>query len=113
MDAEQLRLERIADAEGTGRLANEQLVATGGQGWGSAEAAFRCECGNDICHEPLVVPREVYERVRGDSMLFIVRPGHEVPDAEDIVETGDGFQIVRKREGVRGIVEGSDPRNDG
>jgi hypothetical protein len=111
MDAQQLRLERIADTEGTGRLANEQILKAAADHWGREGAAlFRCECGDDLCEEPLRIPRDVYEGVRDDPMLFILVPGHEVPEAEDVVDTGDGYEVVRKRENVRHVVEASDPR---
>lgn len=108
MDAEQLRLERIADTEGTGRLANEHILAAAKK---DATIVFRCECGNDVCHEPLAIALDVYEQARQDSMLFLVKPGHELPEAEDVIASGDGYEIVRKHEGVRSVVEKSDPRN--
>jgi hypothetical protein len=111
MDPAQLRLERIADTEGTGRLANEQIAKAAPADWGrSGNVTLRCECGNDICDEPINVSRELYERVRSDPMLFVIRPGHEVPEAEDVAERDDGFWIVRKHEDVRHVVERTDPR---
>jgi hypothetical protein len=107
MDAERLRLERIADTEGMGRLTNEHIVASADT---DRTAPLRCECGDDVCHERLMVERGVYERIRQDSMLFIIRPGHEIPDAEDVVEAADGYEVVRKREDMRAVVERSDPR---
>jgi hypothetical protein len=113
MSSENLHLERIADAEGTGRLVNEQIARAAAPGAANAAMTFRCECGNEICDEPLVIAGALYERVRRDSMLFVVRPGHEVPEAEDVVEVGDGYEIVRKHEDVRHVVERSDPRRAG
>ena len=107
MNAEQLRLERIADIEGMGRLANEHMLASASK---DATILFRCECGNDVCHEPLAMELDVYEQARQDSMLFLVRPGHELPEAEDVIARGDGYEIVRKHEAVRSVVEKSDPR---
>jgi hypothetical protein len=111
MDPRSLDLQRIADTEGTGRLANEQLLKVTDGRWGAEEPApFRCECGNDACGLPLPVPPDVYERVRSDPMLFLVTPGHAVPEAEDVVERSDGYEVVRKHENVRNRVEASDPR---
>ena len=107
MDAERLRLERIADTEGMGRLANEHVLATAGT---DATAPLRCECGDDVCHERIAVERDDYERIRQDSMLFIIRPGHEIAEAEDVVENADGYEVVRKHENMRPVVERSDPR---
>ncbi|MBA2793794.1 MAG: hypothetical protein H0U32_07400 [Thermoleophilaceae bacterium] len=73
MDAQWLRHERIADTEGIGRLANEQIVKADANRSGEDETVLRCECGDDVCHEPLTVTRAVYESVRHDPMLFIVQ----------------------------------------
>jgi hypothetical protein len=108
MDTQERRLELIADTEGTDRLANEHLAAVTPDD-GSTQT-FRCECGHEACGEHVEVSRELYERVRQDPMLFIVWPGHELPEAEDIVQTGDTFEIVRKHEELRPIVERTDPR---
>ena len=36
-----------------------------------------CECDRLGCAEPLTVDLETYERVRSDSTLFLIAPGHE------------------------------------
>ncbi|MDQ3850975.1 MAG: hypothetical protein M3296_10235 [Actinomycetota bacterium] len=114
MDSHQLRLERIADTEGTARLVNEQVLKANGESYGrDRDALFRCECGNEICDEPLSIPRDLYDRVRSDPMLFIVRPGHAVPEAEEVIERGEGYEIVRKYDEVRDLVVASDPRRPG
>lgn len=111
MTERKVNLQLIADIEGTSRLANEQILRAADPSWGrDGPVTLRCECGDDVCTQPLVVARELYERVRGDSMLFLVLPGHEVPEAEDVIERGDGFEIIRKHEVVRAQVEASDPR---
>lgn len=106
MDADRQRLERIADVEGNERLANETLLANAKDG----TVVFRCECGDDACHEPLPVSLDVYEQTRQDSMLFLVKPGHEFPEAEDVIANGDGYEVVKKHEEMRAVVERSDPR---
>jgi hypothetical protein len=58
-----------------------------------------CECGNLRCEERIVVPLADYERVRSDSTLFIIAPGHEFPSTETVVEEQDHFHVVRKRDG--------------
>jgi hypothetical protein len=58
-----------------------------------------CECGSQSCTEGIDVPLADYERIRSDSELFFVRPGHERPDVEDVVERGGEFDVVRKKSG--------------
>jgi hypothetical protein len=37
-----------------------------------------CECGRPGCVERLAVPSDVYDRIRGDARIYLVRSGHEV-----------------------------------
>jgi len=70
-----------------------------------------CECGNETCIEELPVGPDDYERVRADGALFILASGHESPEVEEVVESTDGFNVVRKHAGapVR-LAEARDPR---
>jgi len=111
MESGRLRLERIADTEGSERVANEVIRRSRREG--PKADTIRCECGNPVCHEPLEVSDDDYERARSDSMLFIVARGHEILEAEDVVETNAGYEIVRKHEDMRAVVERSDPRKRG
>jgi hypothetical protein len=73
-----------------------------------------CECGNLSCAERLLVPIPEYERVRSDSALFLVVPGHEKPDVEDVVEDHDHYFVLRKKPGLpEEIAEDTDPRRNG
>jgi len=58
-----------------------------------------CECGDGSCAQQIDVPVADYERVRSDPELFLIVPGHEIADVEDVVERHDAFDVVRKREG--------------
>jgi hypothetical protein len=40
-----------------------------------------------------------YERVRSDSRLYVIAPGHEIPAVERVIEQADGFDVVEKDEG--------------
>jgi hypothetical protein len=58
-----------------------------------------CECGDLLCSEQIVVSIADYERIRAEPTLFFVRPGHDRPDVEVVVEENDRFSVVRKNEG--------------
>ena len=54
----------------------------------------------------------MYERTRDDSTHFIVKPGHQVEDIEDVIETHDEYVIVEKSPpAAREIAEETDARN--
>jgi hypothetical protein len=52
-----------------------------------------------------------YERVRAHSRRFVVAPGHELPDAETIIEVAAGYTVVEKRDQAGTVAEASDPRD--
>ena len=102
--------ERIADIEGAGRAVNEQIVEQWGELVVDGHALFRCECGFDTCTAAVWLPVGRYERVRADPMTFLIQLGHELSVAEDVIERGDGYAVVRKHEDLRHLAEASDPR---
>jgi len=92
------RRRRIAENEARFRLINEQLRRSlDGLPLEDEPIEFVCECGEAECATPLVLPLADYERVRADPVHFAVLPGHEKPDAEDVVERNDAFFVVAKR----------------
>ena len=71
-----------------------------------------CECDRLDCTQRFGVPVSAYERVRAESACFLVIPGHVDPEVENIVDSGGGYVIVRKRRGEPAeIAEQTDPRN--
>jgi hypothetical protein len=71
-----------------------------------------CECGRQDCLERIDLDLEEYERVRADPTHFIIKPGHEFPEVEDVVGEHDRYWIVRKREGDPSrLARATDPRN--
>ena len=107
------RARRIGLNEAVFRRVNEEIetLERGLAGIGDGNLHIVCECGNAGCGERVVVPVDEYERVRRDSTLFFVVPGHEIPSVEDVVDETPRFAVVRKREGTsRRIAEETDPR---
>jgi len=103
------RAERIALTEAAFRIANERMAA-----WeevpAEAEELFFCECSSLECRHKVPLTRALYETVRSRSEWFLVAPGHEVPDVEEVVQRGDAHWIIEKPPVVGDIVEGTDPR---
>ncbi len=99
------RKERIARNETAFRELNQSLEKQVHRGQTQPEyAGFVCECGDGDCDTTVRVPLDSYCAVRADEQQFIVAPGHQVPDTEDVVDEGDGYLIVRKHDDVAGIV---------
>jgi hypothetical protein len=71
-----------------------------------------CECGDAECVERISMTRQEYEALRSDPHLFAVHPGHEYPDAEELVERRKGYDVVSKNQGLpEKIAKETDPRS--
>jgi hypothetical protein len=106
------RGERVGRNEALFRQVNERLKEIGESfSLVSEYADFVCECGSGSCAAPLRLTLAEYERIRSEPELFIIVPGHEFADVETVVEQGEGFDVVRKREGTPArIARETDPR---
>jgi hypothetical protein len=71
---------------------------------------FVCECGRRSCTDGIGLTVAEYESVRRDATRFVVVPGHEIEDVEDVVDRTDRYFVVRKHPATWEIVEQSDPR---
>jgi hypothetical protein len=72
---------------------------------------FVCECADGTCIERFPMDVAAYERLRADATTFAVKPGHELPDMEEVIEEHGHYLVVRKQAGeavVMAVVE--DPR---
>jgi hypothetical protein len=102
---------RIARNESRFREINEQLEADLRRLPGDPEmVSFVCECGNRACAELVQMTFEEYEGVRRDAHTFTVVPGHEILEAEEVVQRTERFHVVAKVERTERIVETTDPR---
>lgn len=59
-----------------------------------------CECGDAACREQLLIAHDDYARLREDPTLFVVRPGHEFAETEQVEVKHLEYWIVRKRPGL-------------
>lgn len=72
---------------------------------------FRCECGRIECNETVELTVGDYERVRAHPRRFITVPGHVQPEVEDVVERGEGYVLVEKRDEAGEVAQALDPRS--
>ena len=89
------RVERAAAAEINGRRVNE-AIERGAQGTGTA--VFVCECGNLGCSETVELTISEYEAVRSGFERFLIVPGHQIEEIEDVIEHHDAYLVVAKRD---------------
>lgn len=105
------RERRLALNEALSRDVNE-LVDEVASGWFEAEerVEFRCECVRPSCVERVSLTRGEYATVRESPLDFVVRPGHESLEVEDVVAHIREYPVVRKRGPGAAIAEATDPR---
>jgi hypothetical protein len=100
--------ERLAKNETLFRTVNERLDDLSSP-W-SKTIDYLCECSDASCAEIVSLTTTEYERARSRATLFVVRPGHERPEIEKVVEESDGFKIVEKVVAVEEVIK-EDPRS--
>lgn len=106
------RAQRLAENEALFRLANERMAGWDEQHADEEPELYFCECASTDCREKVSLRRADYERVRAESRQFVIRPGHEVPDVETVIERNEDWSIIRKDPEVLDTVESLDPRSD-
>jgi hypothetical protein len=111
MSEEQVR--RVGLNESIFRQVNEQIESLN-RDLGAEVPAMTaiCECADGDCTQRLEIPISEYEKVRSDPRRFIVVPGHEQLDYEEIVERSDAYDVVQKHEGDPAeLARETDPRS--
>ncbi len=99
--------ERIAANEILVREVNELIVekttemAGDGLEPGDQECGFLCACGRPGCTETLALTVEQFEAAHSEDDRFIVAPGHQVPEIEQVVERHDDYLVVKKKLGFK------------
>jgi predicted ThiF/HesA family dinucleotide-utilizing enzyme len=100
--------QRIAVNEATFRKVNEGMEV--GQD-PAGLLTFVCECGRMGCSKLIQLTRDEYETVRGNPRRFAILDGHEILEAEAIVERHERYLVVEKGGDPEAeIVEHTDPR---
>jgi len=102
--------ERIGRAESLFRGVNER-IAVSARRFGGDDASFVCECDDPQCTERVRATLAEYEAVRADGARFLVAPGHENNEVEEVRGHGTGFSLVEKvKPLVRQTAEQLNPR---
>ena len=109
-ERERLRKHQIARNEALFREVNERVREVS-PGNGAEANDFLCECGDEDCTETVPLRNDEYEQVRADPLLFVVVPGHVIPDVEDLIVRTERFEVVRKHAGEGAIARQTDPRS--
>lgn len=93
------------------RLLNERLEKRAVEG--SREATFEivCECAREECTVRIPILVAEYEAVRSEPTKFVVVDGHSDASIEQVVDSGDGYEIVEKLGEAALVAEVENPRD--
>lgn len=106
------RARRIGENEALFRSVNEQVRGLNRTFLVQGTMRIVCECGEQGCIEQIELAPSEYEAVRDESSLFAVKPGHEIPEVETVVERHEEYFVVRKDAGgPRELARETDPRS--
>ena len=103
--------ERRATTEALFRDVNER-IAESAERFDATGTEFVCECSDPNCTHKVPASLAEYEQVRQDPATFLVAPGHEQGDIEQVVSDRGRFRIVEKvQAAVRRVVVRLDQRS--
>jgi hypothetical protein len=103
--------ERFIRNESLFREVNERIADVNEDFDVEGPIEFLCECGRQECLETVAMSHQDYERVRAVADRFVVKPGHEEPSVEIIVERHDDFLVVTKVGSAGDEAAERDPRS--
>ena len=106
------RRQRLAKNEALFRDVNERVEKIATEHADPEVIEFLCECVDIECLVRVELSVQAYERVRADSAQFVVTPGHEFLDVEDVIDRQPGYVVVRKHPDTQPAVEERDSRTD-
>jgi hypothetical protein len=85
------REERMVQTEYFFRGVNEVIARTGG----SNGSTFLCECANPHCNDTFDMTAHDLRTLHSVPGDYVVMPGHDIPDLEEVVRQQNGYAIVR------------------
>ena len=102
------RAEKGAHNQALLREVNERIEQV------AADAAcpeFLCECADTNCVETIELSIAEYKSIRSSPLRFPIKPGHDYPEFERVVEEREHYAIVEKTGEAGRIVKKLDPRS--
>jgi hypothetical protein len=90
------RAREIVERQALYREVNSQIEGLGENFNLDGRLGLLCECGNRGCIGRIELSDGEYAAVRRFPTRFFVKPGHEIPEVERVVEKTPGYLVVEK-----------------
>ncbi len=107
------RTQRVGENEALFRVVNDEVHSLNERFDVVADLLSAiCECGRADCTDRLELRAPEYEAIRREPTWFAIKPGHDTPDVETVIERHDRYWVVEKHEGEAAqIARSTDPRS--
>lgn len=92
---------RLAENEVIFRQVNEDvkefvLENASDKKWENKKLRFYCECSNMDCRSRIQITAKEYDAVHSNKKRFIIRPGHDIPEIEKIINNKVTYVVIEK-----------------
>ena len=104
------RERRVIRNETLFRDVNERIEDVSEEVPRSEFIGFLCECGEPVCVEQIELTREEYEQIRKVPDHFAIKPGHEHPDFERVLNNEERYAVIDKVGQAEDVARRTDPR---
>jgi hypothetical protein len=104
-------LNRIGFNESNFRKVNEAIEAGRDSPTPQDRVAFVCECAQLGCNQIIELTLAEYEAVRSHPRRFAIVDGHEVAEAESVVERNADYTVVEKFGAAGETADATSPRD--
>lgn len=105
------RERRVIRNETLFRDVNERIEDVSEEVPRSEFIGFLCECGEPVCVEQIELTREEYEQIRSVPDHFAIKPGHEHPDFERVLNNEERYAVIDKVGQAEDVARRTDPRD--
>ena len=77
----------------------------------AAHPEFLCECADPSCVETMPLSIAEYESIRSSPVRFPIKPGHDYPEFERVVEETENYVVVEKFGDAAEVARTLNPRS--
>ena len=109
MDA---RHERVSQNEAMYRAVNREIEQVAEESGEDSRGRLEviCECGRDGCSETLDLSVDEYDDAHRERDRFVIAPGHEDDEIEQVVKRAKGYLVVDKFGEAERVAEAEERR---
>ncbi|HEX3226261.1 MAG TPA: hypothetical protein VHQ89_09210 [Gaiellaceae bacterium] len=90
------RAEEAREAEDAFRAANRDIAVVARDLNANTLVPFLCECSERACRAILRMPWREYAAIHEHQHRYIVAPGHELLEVEQLVSESPAYNVVEK-----------------